>query len=198
MSRNNVKSSNPVFTAEKKSKVVGQPLHYILNLLFQATLYRRKLYKISISDLIESSFTKPDDGMPFPLKPIIHSSSPFGLLGRGQRVKKDGTDNQLGSLLAKNTSHRQNCSKNDPGKTHWNYWTPTFGSLKNSFPKQPNPSRSEPNCSLPCSIADTRACILCGVVGDQTEAGRLLFYDTNKWVHLNCLLWNSSIQELKV
>ena len=83
----------------------------------------------SVSDLIESSFTRPDDGMLLPLKPVLHSSAAgFGLLGRGQRVKKDGSDD---SLFKK--SHRQNCAKNDPDKSHWNYWNASFGSLKTNF-----------------------------------------------------------------
>lgn len=40
---------------------------------------------------------------------------------------------------------------------------------------------------------DTRACLLCGQIGDGVADGpsRLLNYDVDKWVHLNCALWSN-------
>lgn len=40
---------------------------------------------------------------------------------------------------------------------------------------------------------DSRACLLCGQVGDGVADGpsRLLNYDVDKWVHLNCALWSN-------
>lgn len=40
---------------------------------------------------------------------------------------------------------------------------------------------------------DSRACLLCGQVGDGVADGpsRLLNYDVDRWVHLNCALWSN-------
>ncbi|XP_055917671.1 uncharacterized protein LOC129949949 [Eupeodes corollae] len=47
------------------------------------------------------------------------------------------------------------------------------------------------------SNKDTRRCVLCNQKGDSFVDGssRLLNYDVNKWVHLNCALWSNSVYE---
>ncbi|VDP94256.1 unnamed protein product, partial [Echinostoma caproni] len=44
---------------------------------------------------------------------------------------------------------------------------------------------------------DHRVCILCSVRGDATEEslGRLLPYDVDKWLHINCALWCFEVYE---
>ncbi|XP_038110096.1 histone-lysine N-methyltransferase 2C isoform X3 [Culex quinquefasciatus] len=44
---------------------------------------------------------------------------------------------------------------------------------------------------------DTRRCIFCHTVGDGVADGpsRLLNYDVDKWVHLNCALWSDGVYE---
>ena len=44
---------------------------------------------------------------------------------------------------------------------------------------------------------DTRTCIFCGQQGDGKSDGpaRLLNYDCDKWVHLNCALWSEEVYE---
>nr|XP_045609496.1 histone-lysine N-methyltransferase 2C-like isoform X5 [Procambarus clarkii] len=44
---------------------------------------------------------------------------------------------------------------------------------------------------------DTRQCILCNLYGDYVADGpsRLLNYDVDKWVHLNCALWAEDVYE---
>ena len=44
---------------------------------------------------------------------------------------------------------------------------------------------------------DTRVCIFCGQQGDGKSNGpaRLLNYDCDKWVHLNCALWSEEVYE---
>ncbi|GAA39455.2 histone-lysine N-methyltransferase MLL3 [Clonorchis sinensis] len=51
-----------------------------------------------------------------------------------------------------------------------------------------------PNSTLPMKqkcIVDRRVCMLCHKTGDAPNdiSGRLLHYDYNKWLHLNCILW---------
>lgn len=44
---------------------------------------------------------------------------------------------------------------------------------------------------------DTRQCIFCHQIGDGVADGpsRLLNYDVDKWVHLNCALWSDGVYE---
>ena len=44
---------------------------------------------------------------------------------------------------------------------------------------------------------DTRQCMFCHQLGDGPAdgAGRLLNYDVDKWVHLNCALWSDDVYE---
>ncbi|XP_024080404.1 histone-lysine N-methyltransferase 2D-like isoform X6 [Cimex lectularius] len=44
---------------------------------------------------------------------------------------------------------------------------------------------------------DTRVCLFCHQIGDGVTDGpaRLLNYDVNKWVHLNCALWSYEVYE---
>ena len=49
----------------------------------------------------------------------------------------------------------------------------------------------------PRETEDTRECLFCGIRGDGPAdgPGRLLNYDVNKWVHLNCALWSEDVYE---
>lgn len=46
-------------------------------------------------------------------------------------------------------------------------------------------------------LEDTRCCILCHQIGDGVADGpsRLLNFDVDKWVHLNCALWSDGVYE---
>merc|ERR1719414_2187879 len=49
----------------------------------------------------------------------------------------------------------------------------------------------------PRETEDTRECLFCDLRGDGPADGpaRLLNYDVNKWVHLNCALWSEDVYE---
>jgi histone-lysine N-methyltransferase MLL3 len=49
----------------------------------------------------------------------------------------------------------------------------------------------------PRDTDDTRQCLFCHMKGDAPADGpaRLLNYDVNKWVHLNCALWSEEVYE---
>lgn len=49
----------------------------------------------------------------------------------------------------------------------------------------------------PREAEDTRECLFCHMRGDAAADGpaRLLNYDVNKWVHLNCALWSEGVYE---
>lgn len=51
--------------------------------------------------------------------------------------------------------------------------------------------------SAPKILEDTRRCIFCHQTGDGVADGpsRLLNYDVDKWVHLNCALWSDGVYE---
>ena len=46
-------------------------------------------------------------------------------------------------------------------------------------------------------IKDRRVCMLCNMVGDgeTAQSSRLLNYDVDQWVHLNCALWSNEVYE---
>ncbi|XP_036230155.2 histone-lysine N-methyltransferase trr-like [Bactrocera oleae] len=52
-------------------------------------------------------------------------------------------------------------------------------------------------CILNSSIEDIRECVFCYQRGDGVPNGpsRLLNFDIDKWVHLNCALWSSEVYE---
>ena len=47
----------------------------------------------------------------------------------------------------------------------------------------------------PREVEDSRQCLFCHMKGDAAADGpaRLLNYDVNKWVHLNCALWSEDV-----
>ena len=49
----------------------------------------------------------------------------------------------------------------------------------------------------PREMEDTRECLFCHLRGDGPADGpaRLLNYDVDKWVHLNCALWSEEVYE---
>jgi len=49
----------------------------------------------------------------------------------------------------------------------------------------------------PAKAEDTRRCVFCKSQGDATADGpaRLLNFDVDKWVHLNCALWSNIVYE---
>jgi [histone H3]-lysine4 N-trimethyltransferase MLL3 len=51
--------------------------------------------------------------------------------------------------------------------------------------------------SAPKILEDTRKCIFCHQIGDGVADGpsRLINYDVDKWVHLNCALWSDGVYE---
>ncbi|XP_028896921.1 histone-lysine N-methyltransferase trr [Zeugodacus cucurbitae] len=53
------------------------------------------------------------------------------------------------------------------------------------------------SCILNSSIEDLRECVFCYQRGDGAANGpsRLLNFDIDKWVHLNCALWSSEVYE---
>lgn len=60
----------------------------------------------------------------------------------------------------------------------------------------PQSNVGEPGTHQP-PIEDRRQCVLCSQVGDGVPDGpsRLLNFDVDKWVHLNCALWSSEVYE---
>lgn len=51
----------------------------------------------------------------------------------------------------------------------------------------------------PAKAEDSRRCIFCQSQGDATADGpaRLLNFDVDKWVHLNCALWSNVVYEVQ-
>jgi histone-lysine N-methyltransferase MLL3 len=49
----------------------------------------------------------------------------------------------------------------------------------------------------PRDMEDTRQCLFCHLTGDGPADGpaRMLNYDVDKWVHLNCALWSEQVYE---
>ncbi|KAH7487836.1 Histone-lysine N-methyltransferase SETD1B-A [Phytophthora ramorum] len=45
------------------------------------------------------------------------------------------------------------------------------------------------------AFEDTRFCALCFMIGDNTACGRLLYTESETWVHVNCVLWSMEVYE---
>ena len=147
-----------------------------------------------MNDLIEREAAKQpsanceklenEDYLKSPLKKSVHSN----VLGRGAvRIKKQDEEVKL----AKQMEHGV--------KSYWSYWNNTFTCPRSSqTTHRENPARLELNEQIDTPPGDTRQCYLCKVKGDKTEAGRLLFFECGKWLHVNCVIWNPTVQELKV
>ena len=173
--------------------------------------YRRKLFKIAMNDLIEreaARLTVPSSSssnsdheitrgsrheshVKSPLKKAVYNSVH---LGRGAvRVKKpNGGIDEKGAA-----EHKENVALS---RGDWSYWNNTFSCVRSSSSAQnrENPARLELNEQIDASERDTRSCCLCLMRGEKSEAGRLLFLEHGKWIHVNCIIWNAAVNELKV
>jgi hypothetical protein len=49
--------------------------------------------------------------------------------------------------------------------------------------------------SAPATFDDGRFCALCFMIGDNTACGRLLYTESETWVHVNCALWSMEVYE---
>ncbi|KAG1702231.1 hypothetical protein DVH05_010021 [Phytophthora capsici] len=49
--------------------------------------------------------------------------------------------------------------------------------------------------SATTAFEDTRFCALCFMIGDNTACGRLLYTESETWVHVNCALWSMEVYE---
>ncbi|KAK1942651.1 Histone-lysine N-methyltransferase SETD1B-A [Phytophthora citrophthora] len=57
-------------------------------------------------------------------------------------------------------------------------------------------SDSDPSeVSTTAAFEDTRFCALCFMIGDNTACGRLLYTESETWVHVNCALWSMEVYE---
>ncbi|OWZ19347.1 Histone-lysine N-methyltransferase [Phytophthora megakarya] len=45
------------------------------------------------------------------------------------------------------------------------------------------------------AFEDTRFCALCFMIGDNTACGRLLYTESEAWVHVNCAIWSMEVYE---
>ena len=96
-------------------------------------------------------------------------------------------------------------SKMEPDyKKRWTRWQYPFNTEK-----KPNKTRlmredlyklmnkHDVRLKVSDDIKDKRTCMLCNLVGDGETAqmSRLLNYDVNQWVHLNCALWSIEVYE---
>ncbi|KAG0715222.1 Histone-lysine N-methyltransferase trr [Chionoecetes opilio] len=85
----------------------------------------------------------------------------------------------------------------------YKYWTPNALTLPENYEK-PTPKemtdllfRMGITYRKPRLRDDSRQCILCNLYGDYVADGpsRLLNFDVDKWIHLNCALWAEDVYE---
>ena len=84
----------------------------------------------------------------------------------------------------------------------WDYWSNDFSNVqKVSEIYEAKPDiKSHQFSVLRSKEVDYRKCLICLTDGDQDSerAGRLIPFDINSWIHVNCALWSSDVQEQKV
>ncbi|EGZ07235.1 hypothetical protein PHYSODRAFT_306469 [Phytophthora sojae] len=54
---------------------------------------------------------------------------------------------------------------------------------------------SESSGTLTIPFEDSRFCALCFMIGDNTACGRLLYTESETWVHVNCAIWSMEVYE---
>ena len=149
-----------------------------------------------MADLIDREAARNDPKEEKPttenhLKPPLKKAVYHNTLGRGAVRVRKGQEN----------GETKQTTKQLDGKGLWSYWNSTFGSLKGTtFANRENAARTEPNEQTAdlANLGDKRQCELCRVKGEKGEQGRLLFYERDRWLHVNCVLWNTTVVELKV
>nr|XP_053653886.1 histone-lysine N-methyltransferase 2C-like isoform X6 [Cherax quadricarinatus] len=153
----------------------------------------------TFSDIKDPSSIMPDDDLPDWTKdedmdevlrvPKLEDS----LLSRPNKHKLEDDEEQF---------PRQPDGKRFRGHKY-KCWTPSALTLPENYEK-PTPKemtdllfRMGITYRKPRLRDDTRQCILCNLYGDYVADGpsRLLNYDVDKWVHLNCALWAEDVYE---
>ena len=85
----------------------------------------------------------------------------------------------------------------------WKRWNFPFVTTKKQRPRLERQdlyelmNKYDVRLKPPDGIKDKRVCMLCKAVGDgeTAQASRLLNFDVDEWVHLNCALWSSEVYE---
>ncbi|GMF18138.1 unnamed protein product [Phytophthora lilii] len=80
---------------------------------------------------------------------------------------------------------------------------PLHGWPMNNLREHPDGEDNVPNVDVnessgnlaTAAFEDTRFCALCFMIGDNTACGRLLYTESETWVHVNCALWSMEVFE---
>lgn len=114
------------------------------------------------------------------------------------------TDDTRGDVVASGMDPAKlDSQKEEIVNARWKRWNYPFITTKKTRPRLERQDLYELMNKYdvrlkPCDgIKDRRVCMLCNTTGDgeTAQASRLLNYDVDQWVHLNCALWSSEVYE---
>lgn len=131
------------------------------------------------------------------------------------KVNKTEVDNDNGSntydmetknihKLPEDDEDRTPPAKKQKSMQYLKYSTGCFKSSTNKFKKMTEKETTDMLFRMNITVTpspkipeDTRKCIFCHQIGDGVADGpsRLLNFDVDKWVHLNCALWSDGVYE---
>ncbi|KAF6206910.1 hypothetical protein GE061_018146 [Apolygus lucorum] len=125
-------------------------------------------------------------------KPTSTEVPPFmGTRGAGKRESRTSIDKAIAPPVKKAPSRYR----------VWTSMTIPPPSSRHKKPTEKEITEMMFKCGIPLAPPklpeDTRTCLFCHQMGDGVTHGpaRLLNYDVNKWVHLNCALWSDEVYE---
>ncbi|KAE9000980.1 hypothetical protein PR001_g18641 [Phytophthora rubi] len=79
-------------------------------------------------------------------------------------------------------------------KIHMTTVSPLHG-WPTSAERENDLDNSDSSGILTTPFEDSRFCALCFMIGDNTACGRLLYTESETWVHVNCALWSMEVYE---
>ncbi|KAL1490323.1 hypothetical protein ABEB36_013038 [Hypothenemus hampei] len=134
-------------------------------------------------------------------------NDPMKLEGLNARIANFASTPYYSNLKSANrfgtTKPGQDIAKNANYKKIHKYWTPGCLQPSQKHKKMTDKEIMEMLYQMKITVTppkmpeDTRKCVFCHMIGDGVADGpaRLLNFDVDKWVHLNCALWSHTVYE---
>ena len=117
------------------------------------------------------------------------------------RVKSESGEDLGEDAVSAKEKEKENLAPVHKGNSYL-MWTPEFAEQKRYKKMNENELtqmmfRMGTTLMPHRDVEDQRECLFCHLKGDAAADGpaRLLNYDVNKWVHLNCALWSEEVYE---
>ncbi|KAE9294370.1 hypothetical protein PF001_g17809 [Phytophthora fragariae] len=109
------------------------------------------------------------------------------------RIDTKPTSEECATPLPAASPHTPSRGKRG-AKIHMTTVSPLHG-WPTSAERENDLDNSDSSGILTTPLEDSRFCALCFMIGDNTACGRLLYTESETWVHVNCALWSMEVYE---